>query len=129
MGSVRAREFDAVIGVGGNGIQAQRHEINGKVNWIGIGANRDKPPRGYRGPLVTFDHFVLFEADGPDFRRLAPNLSTRVYLTEGRCSFIRFSKVEQVEINRILKLAESKPALTWLPEDLPDQKPICRRLP
>ena len=118
MGRIRAWEFDAVIGVGGNGIEAQSHNINGKVNWIGVGAHKHKPRRGYRGPLVTFDHFVLFEADGPNFRELAPHLAKRIYSTKGRCSFIRFNKVEQAEVSRLLKFAEYEQASTWLPNDL-----------
>src|SRR5262245_43741838 len=113
MGGVRAREFDAVIGVGGTGVEAQSYNIDGKVNWIGIGTHKHKPPRGYRGPLVTFDHFILFEADGPDFRHLAPNLANRIYLTQGRCSFIRFNATEQAEVRRILMLAKTEPPSIW----------------
>jgi hypothetical protein len=122
MGSVRDRNFDAVIGIGGNSSEAQHHDINGKVNWIGIGPHKHEPPHGYRGPLVTFDHFLLFEADGPDFRELAPNLARRIYSTQGRCSFVSFYEIEKAEINCILRLAESEPASTWEPEDSPDKK-------
>jgi hypothetical protein len=125
MGGVRAWKFDAVIGVGGNGVEAQSYDINGKVNWIGIGARKHTPPREYRGPLVTFDHFVLFDAAGPDFRQLAPNLAKRIYATLGRCPFIRFNKIEQAEISRILKVAESEPASAWKQGDSPDDKAKC----
>lgn len=126
MGAVRTRKFDAVIGVGGNGPEAHSHELNGKVNWIGIGAHKHNTPDGYRGPLVTFDHFLLFEATGPDFRQLAPNLAKRIYSTQGRCSFIRFSEIEQTEIDRILNLAEAEPASTWKPDELPHDTLSCR---
>lgn len=125
MGGVRARDFDAVIGIGGNGSEARYHDINGKVNWIGIGSHKHRAPRGYRGPLVTFNHFVLFEAAGPDFQELAPNLANRIYSTQGRCSFMRFDKNEQAEISRILSLAEFEPASTWTPDAVADDKPQC----
>jgi hypothetical protein len=126
MGSVRARKFDAVIGVGGNGVEARSHNINGKVNWIGLGAHKHKPLPGYRGPMVIFEHFVLFEADGPEFRKLACNLAKRIYSTQGRCSFTRFDEVEQSEVDRILKLAESEPCSTWEQDDLLENKQKCR---
>lgn len=45
MGGVRAWEFDAVIGIGGNGVEAQSHNINGNVHWIGVDARRHNAPR------------------------------------------------------------------------------------
>ena len=68
MGRVRSYKFDAVIGVGGIGRMARVEGISGKVNWIGIGSR--KGPTGGRGPLVTFDHFVLYEERGRDFRAI-----------------------------------------------------------
>ncbi|MGD9722927.1 MAG: hypothetical protein AB7O59_21135 [Pirellulales bacterium] len=125
MGEVRKRDFDAVIGVGGIGYEARSNGIDGKVNWIGIGAHKHKAPRGYRGPLVTFDHFILFEEDGPDFRELAPNLAERIYATLGQCSFINFDDDEQAEIDRILRLARREPPSTWTEDDVP-VKPKCQ---
>lgn len=129
MGVVRARTFDAVIGVGGNGAEARSHDINGKVNWIGIGAHKLNTPRGYRGPLVTFDHFMLFEAAGPDFVQLAPTLAKRIYSTQGQCSFLWFNKIEQAEISRILSLAESEPASMWEQVAPYDIRTKCPRRP
>src|SRR6266487_386945 len=40
MGMVRYRPFDAVIGIGGIGSDAQANGIAGKVNWIGIGPRK-----------------------------------------------------------------------------------------
>lgn len=51
MGMIRARRFDAVIGVGGLGQEPRSHQIAGKINWIGIGTRRGEWFR--RGPLVT----------------------------------------------------------------------------
>jgi hypothetical protein len=51
MGAIRARRFDAVIGAGGIGPEAQSHGIDGKLNWIGIGPRRGRW-YGRRGQLV-----------------------------------------------------------------------------
>src|SRR5688572_21024013 len=77
MGRVRSWGFEAVIGVGGLGPEPRSHSLDGKINWIGIGPH--KRATGRRGPLVTFDHFVLFGSKGPDFERLAPALAERMY--------------------------------------------------
>jgi hypothetical protein len=60
MGRVRAWDFDAVIGVGGIGSESSSHGLDGKLNWIGIGPRKYQAQRG-RGPIVSFDRFVLFE--------------------------------------------------------------------
>jgi hypothetical protein len=39
---------------------------------------------------------------------------------------MEFDTVEQSEIERILKLAESEPASTWEPDDLSESEPKCR---
>jgi hypothetical protein len=106
MGRVRSYKFDAVIGVGGIGRMARVEGISGKVNWIGIGS-RKGPTRG-RGPLVTFDHFVLYEEKGRDFWTIAPTLARRMYSTNARVLF-NFSDAEQAEIACLLKLAKTAP--------------------
>ena len=79
MGGLRRSGFGAVIGVGGISAWARDEGISRKVNWIGIGPRKD-PLVGGRGPLVTFDHFVLFEEKGADFQAIAPTLAARLYL-------------------------------------------------
>ena len=37
MGEKRSWEYDAVIGIGGRGAEAESYGIDRKVNWIGIG--------------------------------------------------------------------------------------------
>ena len=69
MGRVRWWEFDAVIGVGGIGGEPRYHSIDGKINWIGVGAHKDEVRD--RGPLVRFDHFIDYRKGGPDFRQSA----------------------------------------------------------
>ena len=49
MGRVRAREFDAVIGVGGLSAEPRSHGIDGRVTWVGVGARRGASiPVGHR---------------------------------------------------------------------------------
>src|SRR4051794_25830153 len=78
MGRVRAWRFDAVIGIGGLGPEPTSHGIDGRVTWIGIGP-RHSLAKDPRGPLVTFDHFVLFDHRGPLLNDLAPRLAKRMY--------------------------------------------------
>jgi hypothetical protein len=109
MGAVRARDFDAVIGVGGIGPEAHANGIARQVNWIGIGPHKTTK-RGYRGPLITFDHFLDFGTEGPDFETLAPILAKRFYSNNARHVMDGLRKGEYREALKILKLAESEPA-------------------
>src|SRR5215469_6855836 len=110
MGKLRNCSFDAVIGIGGIGWLARSQGINSKLNWIGIG-----PKRFYvsdrRGPIVGFDHFVLFEENGEEFHGLAPTLAGRMLTAKGpRFLFSdRFNDAELKEVSRILKLAKTAP--------------------
>jgi len=72
MGRVRSWAFDAAIGVGGKHPDGGHEDLAFKITWVGIHARRT-PARG-RGPLVEFEHFVLWEDDGPDIRQAAPHL-------------------------------------------------------
>lgn len=108
MGVVRDRDFDAVIGVGGVGPEAQATGIAGKVNWIGMGPHRRRAA-GMRGPAVTFDRFRDFGTTGPDFRSLAPALAERMYANNVRHVMDDLSDLEYVEVEGILRLAEAAP--------------------
>jgi hypothetical protein len=108
MGTVRRRCFDAVIGVGGIGPEARASGIAGKVNWIGIGPHKTIKP-GYRGPVVTFDHYLDFTTEGPDFRALAPNLAERMYSDNVRHLMDGLRDQEHREALRILRLAQDAP--------------------
>lgn len=107
MGAVRDREFDAVIGVGGIGPEAQINEIAGKVNWIGIGPH--KTFTGKRGPEVTFDHFLDFGIDGPDLFFVAPTLAERMYSGNVRHVMDDLSEQEYSEALEILGMAIDAP--------------------
>ena len=105
MGRVRDYDFDAVIGIGGLGSSALRHGIAGKLNWIGIGPHKRRSPLR-RASIVTFDYFVDFETEGPDFRTIAPTLAQRIYGGKVRYLIALFSNDEVAEIKRILALAK-----------------------
>ena len=68
MGRIRAYNYDAAIGIGVSN-PWKGHDISCKVTWAGAGAKKGDIPLGYRGPIVTFDKFVLFDNEG----QLAPN--------------------------------------------------------
>jgi hypothetical protein len=110
MGQVRSWQFDAVIGVGGIGSEPRRHGIAGKVNWISIGPRRVLPPPNWRGPLVTFKHFLLEEEeDGPDFDLVAPTLAKGIYSNNVRVVMRALDTTEQAEIDKVLTRAWSAP--------------------
>jgi hypothetical protein len=109
MGRVRSWDFDSVIGVGGLGAESSSHDLDYKVNWIGIGP-RKRPRHQGRGPVVAFDHFVLFENEGPDFATLAPRLTRRLFEDNVRVLLHDVDSHEQKEIKRILRLAADAPA-------------------
>lgn len=108
MGSVRRWDFDAVIGVGGVGPEPRRYGLDGKVNWIGIGPHK-KAAAGKRGPLVSFDHFIFYGSDGPDFEKLAPLLAERIYSRNVRVLMNGLSPGEQKEVAKILVRAKHAP--------------------
>lgn len=79
MRTVRDRDFDAVIGIGG--ITAEKYKINGKINWIGINPKETDEEEAARrarrrgksdckskvngkkqsdARMVVFDHFLAF---------------------------------------------------------------------
>lgn len=125
MGRVRTWEFDAVIGVGGMGAEPTSHGIDGLVTWIGIGPHKI-PAAGGRGPLVTFDHFVLFDAAGPSFARRAPLLARRLYGNNVRVLLHDLSDYEQREVERLLKLARHARRSRPRPAIGPGTKHLCR---
>jgi hypothetical protein len=126
MGRVRTWEFDAVIGVGGFGAEPISHGIDGRVTWIGIGPHKI-PAIGGRGPLVTFDRFVLFDARGPSFIRKAPRLSRRLYANNVRVLLHDLDHREQREVASILKLAKHAKRSRSQPASVRGGKHICRR--
>lgn len=109
MGSVRDREYDAVIGIGGVRPWKGEEGIAYKINWIGIAPT--KHIGDGRGPLVTFGKYILFDDKGPLLEDLAPNLYNHMYVDVHRRLIMTPSlpEVIQKEINVILNLAEKSP--------------------
>jgi len=105
MGAIRKWDFDAVIGVGGIGPEAHANGIADKVNWIGIGPHKTDTQK--RGPDVTFDRFLDFGTEGPDFLGSAPTLAKRMYSRNVRHVMDGLDKQEYAEVLGLLKLAEN----------------------
>lgn len=110
MGEVRGRHYDAVIGVGGIGSEAQSYGISGRINWVGIGPNKDWGPLAQRidprGPLVQFDKFRLWEDKGPLLQEVAPLLARRLYEKKARWVLGGLASQEYEEALAILKFVE-----------------------
>lgn len=106
MGRVRAWGYGAAIGVGGVGSEPEQHGIARKVTWVGIGPQREDV--GKRGPLVTFERFVLFDADGPSLIEFAPRLAERIFGRHVRATLVDDS---DPEVARVLALANNAPPL------------------
>jgi len=115
MGRVRARKFDAVIGIGGISAEPRSHNIDRRINWIGIGPHKSWL-NGRRGPVVVFDHFILLESNGPHLEELAPQLARHMYRTNRRHVMSnRLSGALSAEIKKILALGLKEPrSPVWL---------------
>ncbi len=92
-------DYEAVIGVGGISPWREASGIALKVNWVGVGPHRGRTPPRYRGPLVTFDRFRLFEETGPLFaeefgrplaQRLFRRMSISFFTTSAKRSWTGF---------------------------------------
>jgi hypothetical protein len=107
MGRVRAREFDAVIGVGGLSAEPRFHGIDGRVTWVGVGARRcGSIPVGHRGPIIEFNRFRLFEQRGPRLDSIAPALARHLFAVHRRVIMSDgLNELIQSEIAEILALA------------------------
>jgi len=108
MGIARDRDYDAVIGVGGIGPEAKENGIAGMVNWIGLGPHKTYTDHK-RGPEVTFEHFVYYGDDGPDFELNAPVLAERMYGRNVRSVLHGLTEDEYKEARQIVAFAEDAP--------------------
>jgi hypothetical protein len=108
MGQVRGWSFDAVVGVGGKSPWHGYEDIALKITWIGINPRKTASPF-FRGPLVEFKTFKLWDETGPDLETLAPNLFR--YMFEDQHVRLVMSQSlpgkMQEEVITILRLAES----------------------
>jgi hypothetical protein len=78
MGTVKSWQFDAVIGVGGDGPEPRVKGLAGKVTFIGLGPHRSGDPRKHQ---ITFDHFWCPDKKGPILKSMAPVLARRLSRT------------------------------------------------
>lgn len=108
MGRVRDFAYDAVVGIGGIGREPRACGIGGKINWIGIGPHKVPAP-SKKAPLVTFDHFLLYDTHGPDFVSVAPNLAKRIYDHNVRFLLDKMTPQEQNEAAAIASRAYPAP--------------------
>ncbi len=106
MGIVRDRTYRAVIGIGGIGGEAKSHNIDRKITWIGISPTQHKTNKP-REPLVTFEKFCLYDANGPLVEDIAPNLHDHMLgKTHRRVVMGSLPANCQKEVDAILKLVE-----------------------
>ena len=100
MGRVRSWKFDSVIGIGGLSAEPRSFGIDGKVTWIGIGPHWT--PSRRRGPVVTFDHFLLLGTVGAPYIDVPELIAERM---RGVRALMRFTEDEQAEIDQLLNRA------------------------
>ena len=108
MGRIRLLDFDAVIGVGGVGAEPRSYGIDRKVNWVGVGATKQRYP-GRAGVVVTFEEFRLLEEQGPPLEELAPVLAKRMYEGRARILLDGYTPEEEAEAEAIIEWALSQP--------------------
>jgi len=139
MGSVRARQYDAVIGIGGIGREPAREQIAGKLTWVGIAPHKNFARSALRGPQVAFEHFWHIGARGPSLTEVYPELARRMY--DGNVRALMYSlgtpatRLDQ-ELRKILRQARRAPRSKYLgksrlssskccPADSAARKPAC----
>jgi hypothetical protein len=126
MGQVRSLDYEAVIGVGGQGEKAKRNHIARKLTWIGIGPHKKYVP-GMADPVVTFDHFLYFGPDGDLLKLNAPHLAERMYVKKPRYVLDDFSPRELAEIEKLLVMAaDAPPSQALVEKTVSKKRPICR---
>jgi len=110
MRSVRAKQYDAVIGVGGVGHEPQSHGIDRRITWVGVGPTRHQID-GKIHPTVSFERFFLYEANGPALDSVAPSLARRMYGGPDYKHHVRYvlnlTDEERGEALRVLDLTAS----------------------
>lgn len=110
MKSVRRRDYDAVIGVGGVGHEPQGHGIARRITWVGVGPTWHRVD-GKAHPTVTFERFSLYEANGLALDSVAPHLARRMYGAPDYQHHVRYvlnlTEGERIEALLILDLTRS----------------------
>jgi len=128
MGRIRKRDFDAVIGIGGMGREAQSYGFAGKIIWVGIGPHKTAM-HGMRGPSVRFQHLVDFGNDGLKFRQVAPKLGKHLCSSRMRHLMLNSLSEEHREIIGVLALAQNAPPSPGLSAKQTGIRPLRRCRP
>lgn len=138
MGQVRGWNFDAVIGIGGKSPSRGHEAIAYRINWIGINPEK-RTKAGFEGVLVTFEYFVLYDAEGrgPKLKKVAPKLFKRIFESKSwRLQKSRSLPNDiQAEITKLLKLAKKRKEpkrfqltnSTWIPPNGCLKKTVSQR--
>jgi len=107
MGSVRDWEFDAVIGIGGLSPWKGSENIAKKINWIGIGANKNKVEK-YENSVIAFEEFYLFEEKGILLEDIAPNLAKYIFSNNIRIvKSTSLNEEQKFEVKNILDITKN----------------------
>ena len=113
MGQIREFNFDAVIGVGGKGVEPQQYGISLKINWVGIGKVPNKNRLNHnRAKSFTFTYFLLLENQGPDLREFAPKLAKRLFSKNARFVLQDYTIEEKKEAENILEWSKNKNSIS-----------------
>ena len=115
MKSFRDREFTDVIGIGGT---SEDQDISKKVNWIGV--NAIKLLQKNLPSIITFKKFCLYEDEGLELEKIAPNLYKYMFDEESshyRRSFHSKNLAQNIqeEIYNILDNAKEHKDLKYFP--------------
>jgi hypothetical protein len=104
MGQVRNFDFEAVIGVGGIGAEPRSYKIDLRINWVGTTPKRlQHQVKGV--PVISFEHFILLEHEGPLLQTIAPNLARRMYENGARMLLTGYTEEERAEAVSIIDWA------------------------
>jgi len=107
MGRVRNYDYDAVIGIGGNGYNAIKVGIARKINWVGIGPTLYEASNK-RACDVTFEYFLYLEEEGPLLATMAPNLAKRMNMKGARFLLNGYTEKEYKEAITIIKWSRTQ---------------------
>lgn len=107
MKSVREKDFDAVIGVGGTRPWQGDEGIARRVTWVGYGPTRTRMDDKQHA-VVSFDEFFLYDEHGPLLEEVAPALAARMFGQGGKRHtrvLLNLRPTEHAEAMQILSLA------------------------
>ena len=123
MGKVRDFKYNAVIGVGGIGLEPSHHGIDGKVTWVGVERLANDVPKvqGSRASIVTFKKYVVLDHTGPNLAEKAPALAKRLYNQGARFVLTSLSTTEYQEALTLIDVCLALPSLTTVRDNCGNQ--------